>query len=117
MDMALTGPEGTYWRPAFCGVAKQVLSISWVLYTARFSEAFLTLRAVEVGLPVAFVPGLLVISQLLQTGLSYPLGRWADSFLDRHVVLLSGFLCLGAANVCCLFATSPMHMVGGKPPR
>jgi hypothetical protein len=41
-----------------------VLSISWLLYTARFSEAFLTLRAVEVGLPVALVPGLLVISQV-----------------------------------------------------
>lgn len=52
---------------------------------------------------------------MLQTGLSYPLGRWADSFLDRHVVLLLGFLCLGAANVCCLFATTPMHMVGGAP--
>jgi hypothetical protein len=40
------------------------MALSWVLYTARFSEAFLTLRAVEVGLSVAYVPGLLVVSQV-----------------------------------------------------
>ncbi|KAK3233761.1 hypothetical protein CYMTET_55959 [Cymbomonas tetramitiformis] len=91
----------------------KVMAIAWILYTARFSEAFITLRAVEVGLPVALVPILLVVSQVLQTALSYPLGRWADEFLDRNAVLVIGFFCLAAANIACFQATGPLGMILG----
>lgn len=91
----------------------KVMAIAWILYTARFSEAFVTLRAVEVGLPVALVPILLVVSQVLQTALSYPLGRWADEVLDRNAVLVIGFICLAAANIACFQATGPLEMILG----
>ena len=54
--------------------------------------------------------------QVLQSGLSYPLGKWADSRLDRNTVLLLGFACLTLADIACILATSPYLMILGERP-
>ena len=49
-----------------------------VLKVARFSEAFVTLHANAVGLKAAYLPMLMVATNLMQSLLTYPLGVIAD---------------------------------------
>jgi MFS family permease len=55
-----------------------VTGIAAVLTLARFSEAFLVLRAQNVGLPVAAAPWVMVIMSLVYAAVSYPAGAAAD---------------------------------------
>jgi MFS family permease len=55
-----------------------VVGIAAVLTLARFSEAFLVLRALDVGLPVAAAPWVMVIVSLVYAATSYPAGAAAD---------------------------------------
>ncbi|MDE2349017.1 MAG: MFS transporter, partial [Gammaproteobacteria bacterium] len=45
---------------------------------ARFSEAFLVLRAQQCGIPVAFVPLVLVAMNVVYSAAAYPFGRLSD---------------------------------------
>jgi MFS family permease len=78
-----------YWR---------VVGIGAVFALARFSEAFLVLRAGQGGVPVAFVPLVMVGMNLVYSGSAYPFGRLSDRM--NHGVLLSlGMLVLIAADI------------------
>ena len=55
-----------------------VTGIAAVLTLARFSEAFLVLRAQDVGLPVAAAPWVMVIMSAVYAAVSYPAGTAAD---------------------------------------
>jgi len=55
-----------------------VVGVAAVLTLARFSEAFLVLRALDVGLPVAAAPWVMVIVSLAYAATSYPAGAAAD---------------------------------------
>ena len=55
----------TYWR---------VVAIAAVFTLARFSEAFLVLRAQSIGLPLMLVPAALVVMALAYTVSAYPPG-------------------------------------------
>lgn len=76
----------------------RLLIITSILMFARFSEAFLTLRAKEVGLAVEWLPFLIVFYDLLHAGVAYPIGRMADR-MDRQKLLLKGILVLFIANI------------------
>src|SRR5947199_4760223 len=55
-----------------------VVGIAAVLTLARFSEAFLVLRAQNVGLRVALVPWVMVIMSTVYAVVAYPVGAAAD---------------------------------------
>jgi MFS family permease len=80
---------GAYWW---------VVGIGAVFALARFSEAFLVLRARENGVPTACVPLVMVIMNTVYAASAYPSGRLADSV--NHERLLSwGLLMLVVADV------------------
>ncbi|GFO70054.1 MFS transporter [Geomonas limicola] len=80
---------GAYWW---------VVGIGAVFTLARFSEAFLVLRAKEGGVPIAFVPLVMVGMNLVYSGAAYPFGKLSDRI--SHLTLLSlGLLVLIAADL------------------
>lgn len=55
-----------------------VVGLGAVFTLARFSEAFLILRAREFGLPDAYAPAVLIVMNVVYAGLAYPFGKLAD---------------------------------------
>jgi len=74
-----------------------VVAFGGVLTLARFSEAFLVLRAEDVGLAVAKAPLALVVMNVGYAATSYPLGRRSDR--GRRPVAAFGVACLLAADL------------------
>jgi MFS family permease len=75
-----------------------VVTVGAVLTLARFSEAFLVLRASGTGLTIAFVPLVLVVMNVAYAASAYPAGVWADR-AGRRAVLLAGVGILVLADV------------------
>jgi MFS family permease len=75
-----------------------VLAIGTVFTLARFSEAFLILRAQADGLPLPWVPMVLVLMNLAYAAAAYPAGALSDR-VDRVRVLMFGLVLLIAADV------------------
>jgi MFS family permease len=75
-----------------------IVAIAAVFTLARFSEAFLVLRAQSVGLPVALVPGVLVLMNVAYALAAYPAGVLSDQ-MDRRTLLVAGLLVLIGADV------------------
>jgi len=69
-----------------------VVGIGAVFTLARFSEAFLVLRANEGGLPIAWTPLVLVGMNVVYAAAAYPCGKLADRV--RHETLLTWGLAL-----------------------
>lgn len=69
-----------------------VVGIGAVFTLARFSEAFLVLRANEGGLPIAWTPLVLVGMNVVYAAAAYPCGKLADRV--RHETLLACGLAL-----------------------
>ena len=90
----------------------QALLIVCVLYLARFSESFMTIRARSIGMSVSKLPLLLIVDQLMQSTLTYPMGALADIF-GRKYLLLFGFAFLICANVIFMTTTSTMGIISG----
>lgn len=75
-----------------------VVGIGSVFTLARFSEAFLILRAQQVGISLAFVPLVMVAMNLVYAVTAYPFGRLADH-VSHGKLLGIGLLVLIAADV------------------
>jgi MFS family permease len=75
-----------------------VVAVAAVLTLARFSEAFLILRARDLGLPAAWVPLVLVAMNIVYALSSYPAGAVSDS-LGRRGVLGVGIALLVVADL------------------
>jgi MFS family permease len=82
-----------------------VVAVSAVFTLARFSEAFLILRAQSIGLPLALIPIVLVIMSLAYSLSAYPIGILADR-MDRVTILILGLALLILADLVLAFATS-----------
>lgn len=76
----------------------QVVTAGAVLTLARFSEAFLVLRAQQAGLALALIPLVLVVMNLVYAAFAYPFGKLADR-MSRKTLLLLGILPLIAADL------------------
>jgi MFS family permease len=83
----------------------RVIAVAVVFMLARFSEAFLVLKANAVGLPLAFAPAVLVVMNTVYSFGSYPAGAWADRAPARRVLMV-GLACLVAADAILAFAST-----------
>jgi MFS family permease len=81
--------DAAYWR---------VVGIGALFTLARFSEAFLVLRAQQSGMAIALVPLALVAMNLAFSLSAYPFGRLSDR-LSHGVLLALGLGVLIAADV------------------
>lgn len=75
-----------------------LLIVAFVLMLARFSEAFINIRAKDVGWPVEFLPLLIVGMDLVHAGVVYPIGKMANRH-NLNNLLFRGILVLVATNV------------------
>ena len=80
-----------------------VVTIGVVFTLARFSEAFLILKASAEGLPFAFAPLVLVVMNVVYALGAYPAGALSDS-LRADSLLLWGLAALIAADLSLAFA-------------
>jgi MFS family permease len=89
-----------------------VVGVATVLTLARFSEAFLILRSRNAGLPLALVPTVLVVMNVVYALGAYPAGALSDR-LGRGGLLTIGIACLMVADVVLALGTSiTLVMVG-----
>ncbi|HSV79950.1 MAG TPA: MFS transporter [Ramlibacter sp.] len=75
-----------------------VVGVGAVFTLARFSEAFLVLRAQQGGLALAWVPLVLIVMNVVYAAGAYPLGRLADSG-NRRTLLAAGLVLLVASDL------------------
>lgn len=75
-----------------------VVAIGAVFTLARFSEAFLVLRAQQGGLPVAWAPAVLIVMNVVYAAGAYPFGRLADR-VDHRKLLAGGLVLLVVADL------------------
>ncbi len=81
-----------------------VVGIGSVFTLARFSEAFLVLRAQQTGIAVALVPLVMVAMNLIYAASAYPFGSLSDRIHHRWL-LVCGLLVLVAADLVLASAT------------
>jgi len=74
---------------------------------ARFSEAFLVIRARDVGLALAWTPAVIAVMSLIFAGAAYPAGRLQDRIGARPLLLLG----LGALIAADLVLASGSSLV------
>lgn len=98
----------------------KALLVFTVLKVARFSEAFVTLHANAVGLKAAYLPMLMVATNLMQSLLTYPLGVIADRAENsgsngngRKFMLLGGFGMMVLADLVLVMAKAPWQVFIG----
>ncbi len=75
-----------------------VVGIGALATLARFSEAFLVLRAQQGGMPVAWVPLVLVAMNIVYSLAAFPFGRLSDRVSHAKLLML-GLLVLIAADL------------------
>lgn len=74
------------------------LLLTALLSLARFSDAFLILRSQQAGLPIAWVPLVMVVMNVVYAASAYPAGRLSDHF-GRTAPLVAGTLLLILGNI------------------
>lgn len=87
-----------YWLVVFLGA---------FFTLARFSEAFLVLRAQDVGLSLAYVPMVLIVMNVAYTATAYPAGVAADR-LSSRTLLIVGLAMLVTADLLLAAAGAPL---------
>lgn len=89
-------------------VGYRVIVLLGAIFTlARFSEAFLVLRAQDVGVTLGYVPLVLIVMNVFYTATAYPAGVAADN-VSRRILLIVGLAVLIAADMALAAATSPL---------
>lgn len=81
--------RGTYWW---------IVAVGGAFTLARFSEAFLILRAREFGLTDSLAPLVLVVMNLVYAASAYPFGRLADR-MNHRALLGAGLVVLVASDL------------------
>ena len=79
----------TYWM---------VVGVSAIFTMARFSEAFLLLRAQSVGLHLTFVPVVMVVMNVVYSLSAWPAGALSDG-IGRYRLIVAGFAMLILADI------------------
>ncbi len=100
-DLACLGRS--YWM---------VVALGSVFNVARFSEAFLLLRAENVGMPASFVPAVLIVMNGFYALTAYPMGRLSDR-LGRAGLMAAGLATLIASDLTFALAGTGWQVVAG----
>ncbi len=85
----------TYWW---------IVAVAVIFTLARFSEAFLILRAQSIGMPLALIPIVLVVMSLAYSLSAYPIGVLSDR-VNRLTLLTLGLALLLVADLVLAFAS------------
>ena len=93
-DIKQLGPA--YWLVIVAGA---------VFTLARFSEAFLVIRATDQGLALAWAPAVIGVMSLVFAASAYPAGRLQDR-IGARPLLLCGLLILIAADLALAFGST-----------
>jgi MFS family permease len=96
--------SGRYWL---------VVAFGAVFTLARFSEAFLVLKAQDVGLALGFIPVVMIVMNVVYALVSYPAGHAADH-LKKRTLLVGGLLVLIVADLVLASATSAAQVFIGS---
>jgi MFS family permease len=91
---------------------KRLLYVGFLFGLARFSEAFLILKGIEVGLSEALSPVTLALFNLAYVVLAYPAGSLSDRVSPR-TILLAGIAVLVAGDLVLARATSLAWLFAG----
>jgi MFS family permease len=89
-----------------------IVSVAAIFTLARFSEAFLLLRAQSVGLHLAYVPAVMVLMNATYTLSAWPAGALSDS-IGRYGVLSVGFVLLMIADLVLALGNSVFAIMAG----
>ncbi|QBM26531.1 MFS transporter [Hydrogenophaga pseudoflava] len=89
-----------------------VVGVGAVFTLARFSEAFLVLRAEQSGVPLALVPLVMVAMNGVYAASAYPFGRLADR-MDHRTLLALGLVVLVAADLVLASGTQWWTLLAG----
>jgi len=89
-----------------------IVTAGAVFTLARFSEAFLVLRAQDVGLAIGYVPAIMIVMNVVYALFAYPAGAAADR-LSPRMLLVSGLVALIAADVVLATAAAPSVAFAG----
>ena len=89
-----------------------IVTFGAVFTLARFSEAFLVLRAQQAGLGVAYVPIVMIVMNAVYTAAAYPAGAASDTMSHRKL-LLGGLGVLVAADLILASASSVGLVLAG----
>jgi MFS family permease len=92
-----------FWRLAALGA---------VISLARFSEAFLVLRATDRGLSLTWVPMVLVVMSVVYAASAYPAGKLSDR-MPRQRLLALGMAVLVLADVALALAQGELLLFVG----
>ena len=106
VHLTLRGPRelpSQYWVVVLLGA---------VFTLARFSEAFLVLRAQNVGVPLAYVPTVMIMMNVIYAASAYPAGAAGDRVSPRRL-LIAGLAILIVADAVLAIATAPLHVFIG----
>ncbi len=99
----LSRMSGRYWL---------IVAIGALFALARFSVAFLALRAMDLGLPVGLSPLVLVLMSVVFSLSAYPVGLLADR-MDRGILLVLGFVSLIVAELLLAKASGYILVMAG----
>ncbi len=89
-----------------------VVGMGAIVGLARFSDAFLILRAFETGIPMAWVPLIMVVMNVVYAATAYPLGDLSDR-MNHTTLLMAGLVILGLSNLCFAMGTHWVYVIGG----
>ncbi len=89
-----------------------VVGVGAVFTLARFSEAFLVLRAEQSGIALALVPLVMVAMNLVYSASAYPFGKLSDR-VSHHGLLAAGLVVLIAADLVLASSTHWLALLGG----
>ncbi|KVH54598.1 MFS transporter [Burkholderia sp. MSMB1072] len=89
-----------------------VAAVGGVFALARFSEAFLVLRAMSSGVPVALVPLVMVAMNVVYALSAYPFGKLADTTSHTKLMVVGLVLLIAADIVLAHGAYWPTVLVG-----
>ena len=92
--------------------SKRLLQVGFLFTLARFSEAFLILKGIDIGLSEALSPLTLAIFNLAYVALAYPAGALSDRMSPRSI-LMAGMLVLIAGNAVLAETSSFLGLVLG----
>jgi predicted MFS family arabinose efflux permease len=107
MPTRAASPAARLNRSDFADLGRRfwlVVAVAAVFTLARFSEAFLILRAQSAGLAVALVPLVLVTMNIAYAAAAYPAGALSD-VKDRYTILSWSLVLVIAADVLLATAT------------